>query len=422
MNVLLCVFDCLRKDYWDNRMPNKDRITSGKGWAHFANHWAVAHCSDPNFSTILGGQPPWVTGITTQMGAGFISVSPFLLPLLFTRELGYYAWAIEPIKCPRFYHMFDEIAWQRTEQNSDLELRPIQKFVEQAGDRPWFGFIRDMTTHYPYNEQPCPPRGAGGEIIPQYEGAVDHLDQFVERVWAYLQEVAPDTLVIFAADHGELLGEHGEWDHLYTMYSYLTSVPLAIYVPGSQRKVRRTYNMTQHVDLYPTILDAVGLRVEAGSGNKGFPGISLWPWLTGKTKLLPKKRTFKFQGTGAGPSSEEMVAEAPTTSMIDPGSGRSLWRHRGVIHNGIKVIENIHLAGKHEFVVTRPHDYGETKRLRWGRKQITPYERLMPPIPDYTTWELSALARNQPEQITAAQEALENDEVVLQRLKDLGYA
>ena len=421
MNILLLAFDCLRKDYWQNNMPKQKQITSGKGWTHFDNHWAVAHCSDPNFSTMLGGQPPWVTKITTQMGIDFLSVSPFLLPLLVTRELGWYTWAIEPVKVPRFYHMFDEIAWQKTEQNSDLECRAIGRFIDRAQDRPWFGFIRDMTTHYPYNQEKCPPRGSGGEIIPKYAGAVDHADQFVGRVWEHLQEHAPDTMLILCADHGELLGEHGEWDHLYTMYNYLTSVPLAIYVPGLARKVKHIKNMTQHIDIHPTILDAAKLRVDSGPKNKAFPGMSLWNLASGRGNGVPRKRVFKFQGTGAGPTTEDAFEESDTKNMIDPGTGRSLWRHRGVIKDNVKLVQNIHLNGKREFLVTRPNEYAENTKLNWSEKKISALAKLLPPIPDYHSWEVASLARNRPEEIVAAQAALDDDDVVLQRLKDLGY-
>jgi arylsulfatase A-like enzyme len=69
-----------------------------------------------------------------------------------------------------------------------------------------------------------------------------------------------DTLLVFTADQGEPLGEHGivrrfrPW-----LYEELVHTPLIIRMPGGQFGGTRHLALVQTVDLLPTILSALGL-------------------------------------------------------------------------------------------------------------------------------------------------------------------
>ena len=77
------------------------------------------------------------------------------------------------------------------------------------------------------------------------------------------------TLVVLTADHGESLGEHGEATHGIFAYEATLRVPLLFYSPGLRRP-RVVEAPARHVDLLPTILDALALALPAG-----LPGRSL---------------------------------------------------------------------------------------------------------------------------------------------------
>jgi arylsulfatase A-like enzyme len=389
-NVVLLFYDCLRLDYWRKRMPRAKAAT--RGWFDFRNHWAVAHCSDPNFSTILGGQPPWITGITTQMGMEYKAVSPALLPLVL-KAAGYYTAAIQPVKVPKFYHGFDDIAWQPMASVADLELGAVKAMTKAAGDTPFFLFVRDMTCHYPYNNQPMPARGEGGEIRPQYDEAVKHVDEHVARVINYIKTHHPNTIILIGSDHGELLGEHGEYDHLYTLYNYLIRPPMVAYVPGLKGKIAN--EPTQHTDIWPTVLDLCGHPSDSQHG------VSLAGWMRGDTKLKRNRRLW-FSGIGAGP-----VLESDKRPRLDSGARRMLWRHRGVVQNGVKIVENIHADGQRGRVVTKAGDYAERKPYSARSDKAT-----LPPIPDYHEWELDIIQTHQEVR----------DQLIMERLEALGYA
>lgn len=68
-----------------------------------------------------------------------------------------------------------------------------------------------------------------------------------------------DTLIILTTDHGHLLGEHGatgknRW-HAWTEISHL---PLFVHLPGGVHAGEDRHQLTQNVDLFPTLLDYFG--------------------------------------------------------------------------------------------------------------------------------------------------------------------
>jgi choline-sulfatase len=109
-----------------------------------------------------------------------------------------------------------------------------------------------------------------------YLAAVSYADERVGEVLAALEEcgLAGDTVVVFTADHGELLGEHGLW---YKM-SFLdpsARVPLIVRGPGGASG--RVATPVSHLDLAPTLAEL------AGAGAPGEPdGASLVPLLRGE--------------------------------------------------------------------------------------------------------------------------------------------
>lgn len=65
------------------------------------------------------------------------------------------------------------------------------------------------------------------------------------------------TVVVLTADHGEALGEHGEETHGVFAYEGTLRVPLIVLAPGLTGG-RVVTSPARHVDIAPTILEAVG--------------------------------------------------------------------------------------------------------------------------------------------------------------------
>ncbi len=93
-----------------------------------------------------------------------------------------------------------------------------------------------------------------------YMGQVRYVDDWVGHLLDALEETGrhKDTLVVFLADHGELLGDHGAWHKIGVFYECLTRIPVIMRHPeGLYRGVFE--GLVEEVDLAPTILEACGI-------------------------------------------------------------------------------------------------------------------------------------------------------------------
>lgn len=95
------------------------------------------------------------------------------------------------------------------------------------------------------------------------EGVARSVDEF-ERV---LDELAnrgldEDTLVVYTSDHGELLGEYGFFGHTHLATPEVVYVPTT-FVHPSLSPGRRD-GLLHHVDLVPTVADALEADVDVG--------------------------------------------------------------------------------------------------------------------------------------------------------------
>jgi arylsulfatase A-like enzyme len=110
------------------------------------------------------------------------------------------------------------------------------------------------------NDAPRPPQGRQ-----RYAREVEYVDRFLGEAIAELEArgLWDEALVIFTADHGEGLGNHGHFDHVVNLYDELVRVPLAIKLPRGDRRLpelqRAAEGLVRHIDLVPTVLDRLGL-------------------------------------------------------------------------------------------------------------------------------------------------------------------
>lgn len=98
------------------------------------------------------------------------------------------------------------------------------------------------------------------EARASYMGQVRYIDDCVGRIMDALDETghADNALVVFLADHGELLGDQGAWHKIGVFYQCLTRVPVIMRHPD--RLYRGVFRgLVEEVDLAPTILDALGI-------------------------------------------------------------------------------------------------------------------------------------------------------------------
>ncbi|MEQ1768220.1 MAG: alkaline phosphatase family protein [Devosia sp.] len=97
-----------------------------------------------------------------------------------------------------------------------------------------------------------------------YYGLVSEVDHHFGRMVEALRGLGQyeNTLIVFTSDHGEMLGDHWCWGK-ETPFDQATHVPLIIRSPATPAAARGGVvdSFTEHVDLMPTILNAIGVPV-----------------------------------------------------------------------------------------------------------------------------------------------------------------
>ncbi len=138
------------------------------------------------------------------------------------------------------------------------------RWIQQRQGR-WFAWVHVYDPHAPY--RPPPPFDSEYASQPYY-GEVAAVDQALGPLLTAARGAARPTLVVLTGDHGESLGEHGEMTHGLFAYESTLRVPLIVAEVGNAAGAapRRTCGEVsdqpaRHVDIAPTILDALALPV-----------------------------------------------------------------------------------------------------------------------------------------------------------------
>jgi len=110
-----------------------------------------------------------------------------------------------------------------------------------------------------------------------YAESMTRLDADLGAVMDVLERTGrlEKTILVVVSDHGESLGDHGEFLHGDSYFDGVVHVPLIVRVPGLSGSSSAIEPLVSHVDLTPTILDLVGAVVPAG-----IDGHSLVPMLS----------------------------------------------------------------------------------------------------------------------------------------------
>ncbi len=87
------------------------------------------------------------------------------------------------------------------------------------------------------------------------------VDSEIGRVLDAVDRRAPEALVIYTTDHGEFLLEHGLNGKGAAMYEEITNIPLMVRWPGRVPEGAVCDSLVSHVDLVPTIMEAMGRDV-----------------------------------------------------------------------------------------------------------------------------------------------------------------
>jgi len=296
--------------------PNLDRL--GEEGIMFTNAFVTTSLCSPSRASFLTGQYPHKHGVVTnhtpwdnrnitflellkEDGYETAFIGKWHMPgkglpklrgldhfISFTKEGGqgvYY-------NCPL---IIDGVETERpgkyiTEDLTDFAL----KFIEKKRNTPFCLYLSHKAVHFGFRPPPhmkgiyrdldlkLPPESDTwvtltnrhpfvGALFPMnmlYRGyceTVASVDEQVGRVIEKLKtlDILDDTIIVYAGDNGHLWGEHGLYDKRLP-YEESIRIPFIVRFPGLLNDPgRRASQMILNIDLAPTLLDIVGVKIPA---------------------------------------------------------------------------------------------------------------------------------------------------------------
>ncbi len=289
-NVLIVTIDTLRADalgsYGGRAItPNLDRLARHGARFSFAHSHAVVTL--PSHASILTGRYPYEHGIRDNTGyrlpptlatvatrlkaLGFATgafVGGFPLDRRFGLGVGFdtYDDNLSSSPVPGARASEDD-----RERRADAVVSSALEWIGLQSGK-WFVWVHVYDPHVTYD-----PPGEWKTRFPAepYLGEVSFTDSALGVLFDRLSTQARPTLAVVTADHGEGLGDHGELTHGVFAYESVLKVPLIVSEIGAGARESTPTGVTvdtpaRHVDLLPTLLQAVGAPADTT-----LPGSSL---------------------------------------------------------------------------------------------------------------------------------------------------
>lgn len=159
------------------------------------------------------------------------------------------------------------------------EIQTVDFFIDRLNKarEPFMGIYISFTAHFPYFDYGADYRimENDGRLIGRYYNNLNLLDQMIKRIYEHLQNQGrlERTILIIVGDHGQAFGQHHPNNYMHYRYSYNENLetPAFIYQP-TLFKPKTVEFSTSHVDILPTVLDAMKIPYDPVS----FDGESLF--------------------------------------------------------------------------------------------------------------------------------------------------
>jgi arylsulfatase A-like enzyme/tetratricopeptide (TPR) repeat protein len=256
----------------------------------FTNAASTVPSTLPAHVSILTGTYPPYHGVRENVGYVLDGRTPTLATLLQARGWATAAFVSAYVLdsqsgtgrgFDRYFDDFDlgrrkSIDISTVRRTGDKTVAEAVRWLDaRPADRPFFLWLHLYDPHDPYlPPEPYRTTYAGRP----YDGTVAFTDAVVGSFRQALEQrgLLDRSLLVFTADHGEGLGDHGEMFHGYFVYDTTIHVPLIIRTPGRSLAGRVVPDAVSHVDLLPTVLDAASLQAPAIAH-----GTSLLPLMAG---------------------------------------------------------------------------------------------------------------------------------------------
>jgi arylsulfatase A-like enzyme len=132
-------------------------------------------------------------------------------------------------------------------------------FLERYGQENFFLYLHLMDLHqYVFDDD---ADAFGPTYSDAYDKSIDWTDRVIGAIIDAIDSAGalPRTLIAISSDHGEAFLEHGREGHAYDLYREVVEVPFVIIPPLILDRGVRVEETIANIDVWPTLLDLVGL-------------------------------------------------------------------------------------------------------------------------------------------------------------------
>jgi arylsulfatase A-like enzyme len=302
-DVLIVVLDTVRADrlsvdgYARPTSPELEALA--REAVRFPRFYSTSSWTLPGHASLFTGLLPMQHGATQEhlrLERRFATLAEVL------RDAGYRTWgaSANPVVGPvsgldQGFERFEEV-WRPAP--AAAQGHPVNEafdaFLARVGsERPYFAFVNYMEAHRPYRPPPellrrfarqpasalraqrvgerpwyayyleAPPPAADVALLSDlYDASLAAVSARVGELIGALRRAGrlERTLVIVTSDHGENLGEHGHFDHVFSLYETTLRVPLLVRLPDGPRAGTVDPRPGQLADLPATVLRVCGVE------------------------------------------------------------------------------------------------------------------------------------------------------------------
>ena len=294
LNLLFLLIDTLRAEhlgsygYARDTSPTLDRFAASG--VRFDRHLAQSSWTKASMASLWMGMNPMRSGITR-----FDHVIPeeAVLPAEVLRDAGFHTvglfrngWVAPTFGFDQGFEVYKRPtkipvpAGIRRENPTLMDggtdeslAQAAEEFLRLRRRDRWFLYLHMMDVHeYVYDEESAL---FGVHYSDVYDNSIRWTDGVIEYLLAKLSEfeLLDRTLVVVVSDHGEAFGERGFEGHARKVYRETTEVPWLLFFPFRLEPGIVVQGRTRNIDVWPTVLDLVGLELPGADGRSRVPEI-----------------------------------------------------------------------------------------------------------------------------------------------------
>ena len=288
-NVIVYLVDTLRRDhlsvYGYSRETSPRLAEFARDAVRFETAYSPTSWTKPAVASLLTGVTPLRHGAISRSDR--LDPEVRLLPQ-YLSSAGYHsvAFVTNPQVLPvwGFGPGFDEFVDVKgadgAAARADEVNEAVFRHLEENRSEPFFLYVHTVDPHYPYEAPPPfagsfpgpPPeelassnkrvaaRARRASLAAAYDAEIRFSDHEFGRLIEFLEArgLYRDALVVFTADHGEELRDHGKLGHGLGLFEEVVRVPLLAKLPGNAHAGRVVRAPASLLDVLPTIVRLAG--------------------------------------------------------------------------------------------------------------------------------------------------------------------